>query len=188
MTAGALVRNARLAAGVTQADLAARSSHHQPVISRIERKGGAAFETVEGLLRTLGLRLIAVPLVGPDLADYASEIRERLAQGLPVARVLAELTNTLVAADPHERALLVASPPALTTANWVDSFLAGLVDHLCGAGGPAWTAEASRSTSSDWVLNPFPEDEELEQLIRASTPPAFARHGIYVDLADLASV
>ncbi len=43
MTAGAILRNARLAAGVTQQQLAASSGHHQPAISRIEREGGASF-------------------------------------------------------------------------------------------------------------------------------------------------
>lgn len=188
MTAGTLIRNARSAAGVTQRELAARSNHLQPAISRIERKGGASFRTVEELLGVLGLRLIAVPQGGLSVADYASEIRDRLAQGLPVTRVLVEATNTLVDAGPHERALLVASPPPLTGTPWIDAFLAGLVDHLCGPDGPRWTDEPARFTAVGRVLNPFPDDEVLEGLIRAATPPAFARHGIHVDLADLTSV
>lgn len=188
MTAGSLLRNARLAAGATQADLAAASRHLQPAISRIERRGGASFDTVEHLLRALGLRLIAVPLSRPTVADYASEIRNRIGGDLPVTRVLAEATNTLIEAGPHDLALLVATPPALTTEVRVDAFLAGLVEHVCGTGAPVWTHQPARFTTTDWVLNPFTNDKVLEALIRSATPAAFARHGVYVDVSDLASV
>jgi len=188
VTAGLLLKDSRRATGFTQTGLAASSQIHQSAISRIERQGGASFDTIERLLGALGLRLIAVPISRPTVADYASELRSHVADGRPVIRLLAETTNTLVQATPHERALLVASPPPPTANRGVDSFLAGLVEHVCGLEGPAWTSEPARFTETDWVLNPFPEDSVLDGIIRAATPPAFARHGVYVDASDLASV
>lgn len=188
MTAGAILRNARLAAGVTQQQLAASSGHHQPAISRIEREGGASFATLEHLLAGLGLRVIAVPLTRPTVADLAAELRERVASHQPTTRALAEATNTLVEADPHELPLLVATPPAPTGDPRIDAYLAALVDHLSGTDAPRWTEEPHRSLTEPWTLNPFPADDVLGQLIRENTPLAFARHGVYVDASDLTSV
>ncbi|HWJ98406.1 MAG TPA: hypothetical protein VNQ33_09620, partial [Acidimicrobiales bacterium] len=167
---------------------AASSKHLQPAISRIEREGGASFHTLEHLLGSLGLRVIAVPLTRPTVADHAIELRQRVAAKKPTIRALAEATNNLVEADPRELPLLVATPPAPTTDARVDAYLAALVDHVCGDTAPHWTDEASRTVTEPWILNPFPADAALDQLIRANTPPAFARHGVYIDASDLASI
>lgn len=187
MSAGTILRNARLAAGVTQEQLAASSRHQQPAISRIEREGGASFQTLERLLTSLGLRLIAVPLTRPTVADHAAELRQRLADRKPTTRLLAQITNDLCEATPWELPLLVASAPATTGDRRLDAYLAALVEHVCGETAPPWTAEPDRTATEPWVLNPFPEDEVLAKLIRANTPPAFARHGVFVDASDLAS-
>jgi transcriptional regulator with XRE-family HTH domain len=188
MTAGDVLRNARLAAGVTQAELGASAQYLQPAISRIERRGGASFDTIEQLLSAIGLRLIAVPLTRPTLADHAQDLRERLAAGKPTARALVEVTNSVLEADPSELPLIVATPPAPTNDSGLDAYLAGLVEHACGSSAPKWTREPARYCSEGWVLNPFPGDEVLDELIRSATPPAFARHGVFVDTSDLASV
>ena len=70
----------------------------------------------------------------------------------------------------------------------LDAYLAALVDHVCGDAAPRWTDESGRTLTEPWVRNPFPHNAVIDQHIRASTPPAFARHGVYVDAADLASV
>jgi transcriptional regulator with XRE-family HTH domain len=51
VTAAAVIRNARLAAGLTQAELAARLGTTQPVVARLE--SAAANPTVETLERAL---------------------------------------------------------------------------------------------------------------------------------------
>lgn len=188
MTAGSILRSARLAAGVTQAELAASSHQHQPAISRIEREGGASFNKLEHLLGAIGYRIIAVPLTRPTVADYAAELRAHIAAHKPTTRVLAEAANALVDADPAELPLLVATPPAPTGDPRTDAYLAALVDYVCGDTAPRWTDEPVRTVTEPWVLNPFPEDAVLDEIIRANTPLAFARHGVYVDAADLASV
>lgn len=188
MTAGATLRNARLAAGVTQQQLAASARVQQPAISRIEREGGASFGSLERLLASLGLRLIAVPVGRPTVADLATELRTRVAGAGPTIRLLAEVSNNLIGADPEELPLLVATPPAPTGDRRVDAYLAGLVDHVCGPLAPRWTSDPRRTLDVPWVLNPFPDDRVLDELIRANTPPSFARRGVFVDAADLLSV
>ena len=188
MTAGSILRNARLAAGVTQAELDASSHQNQPAISRIEREGGASFNTLERLLGNLGLRVIAVPIDRPTVVDIAAELRQRVATGKPTSRLLAEAANILVEADPRDLPLLVAAAPAPTGDSRLDAYLAALVDHVCGDAAPRWTDESGRTLTEPWVRNPFPHNAVIDQHIRASTPPAFARHGVYVDAADLASV
>ncbi len=188
MTAGSILRNARLAVGVTQAELAASSQHLQPAISRIEREGGASFSTLEHLLGALGYRVIAVPLTRPTVADLAAELRAHLTAKASTTRVLAEAANNLTSADPTELPLLVATPPAPTSDPRIDAYLAALVDHVCGDAAPRWTSEPVRTVTEPWVLNPFPEDQVLDQLIRTNTPPAFARHGVFVHVSDLVSI
>jgi transcriptional regulator with XRE-family HTH domain len=77
MMAGAFLREARRAAGLSQRELARRAGVAQPVLSRIERgHSSPRFETLDRLLRECGkgLELIERPGIGVD----RSLIRDRL--------------------------------------------------------------------------------------------------------------
>lgn len=189
MRAGEVVRSCRRAARVTQGNLAHLTGTPQPAISRIERTGGANFDTVIELLEGLGLRLIAVP-IGTRLtvAEQVTRIREEIAIGRPTTRSLAQLTNTLVHADRNELPFLVATTPEPTGDRRIDAFVAALVEHVAGTTAPAWVQHSGRFLTDEWVYSPFPDDADLNAIIRSGTPPAFARHGVYVDASDLTSV
>jgi len=75
--AGILVREARLAAGLSQRELARRAGIPQPTLSRIERgRASPRFDTLDRLLRACGK---ALEVVGrPGLGVDRSLIRERL--------------------------------------------------------------------------------------------------------------
>ncbi len=69
MAAGPLIREARVRAGLTQRDLAARAGTTQSVVGRIEAGiGSPRVETVERLLEAAGFtpRVVLDPIVAED--------------------------------------------------------------------------------------------------------------------------
>jgi transcriptional regulator with XRE-family HTH domain len=77
MQAGAMLREARRAAGLSQRELARRAGVPQPAVSRIEREHGSPrIDTLDRLLRQCGkqLELAERPGLGVD----RTLIRERL--------------------------------------------------------------------------------------------------------------
>jgi transcriptional regulator with XRE-family HTH domain len=77
MKAGAVLRNARRRAGLTQRELARVAGVPQPAVSRIERDHvSPRFETLDVLLRGCGLALDLVER--PGLGVDRTSIRERL--------------------------------------------------------------------------------------------------------------
>lgn len=102
MDAGALLRQRRLAHGVSQRDLALRAGTRQATISRIEN--GHEVPTVDRLdqlLTALGERLAlrAVPL-DPERppaavrADRSKDMSSRLEEGFALARFASQLAGT----------------------------------------------------------------------------------------------
>jgi transcriptional regulator with XRE-family HTH domain len=77
MKAGSILREARLAAGLSQAELAARARIRQPAVSRIERDHiSPRLDTFDHLLRACGMELRLVDRAG--LGVDRTLIRERL--------------------------------------------------------------------------------------------------------------
>lgn len=74
-----LIRDARKAAGLTQAQLAARAGMAQPTIARLERPGSnPTVETLDRVLRATGHRLeLGAPERVPGIDE--SQLRERAA-------------------------------------------------------------------------------------------------------------
>ena len=78
MTPDVLLRNARVAAGLTQAEVARRMGTSQPVVARLERPGAnPRFATLERALRATGHRLETAG-VPHDPGIDASLIRQQL--------------------------------------------------------------------------------------------------------------
>jgi transcriptional regulator with XRE-family HTH domain len=78
VNAGPILKEARLRAGLTQRELAARADVPQPAISRIERdRVSPRIDTLDDLLRGCGLALDLVDRPGRDVDRTL--IRERLA-------------------------------------------------------------------------------------------------------------
>src|SRR5437867_13040404 len=77
MRGGAILREARREAGLTQRELARRTDVPQPALSRIEREHlSPRFETLDRLLRGCGRQLELGPRLGRDVDRTL--IRERL--------------------------------------------------------------------------------------------------------------
>jgi transcriptional regulator with XRE-family HTH domain len=82
MSAGTILKEARLRADLTQRELAARADVPQPAISRIERdRVSPRIDTLDELLRNCGLALDLVDRPGRDVDRTL--IRERLALSVP---------------------------------------------------------------------------------------------------------
>ena len=78
MTPDALLREARAAAGLTQAEVARRMGTSQPVVARLERPGAnPRFATLDRALRATGRRLEARAPEHVGSVDE-SQLRERL--------------------------------------------------------------------------------------------------------------
>jgi transcriptional regulator with XRE-family HTH domain len=105
MSAGALLRTARLDAGLTQAQLAARLGFTQPAVARLERAGAnPTVATLDRALRAAGRRLTSEP--APADIDE-TQISERL-RLTPAERLAAFATSQrnlgwLVAGASRER-------------------------------------------------------------------------------------
>ncbi len=187
---GPLLRSARLGAGLTQAQLAASAGVPQPSVSRIETNGSATVELVSRLLGALGLRLVAAPLDRPTVAESALAIRGQVAagaHGTPAFRLLSEVANNVLEADETVLPVLVAAPPPSTGDRRYDAYIAAVVEHRLGEAAPNWTKAGERSVSPEWVVGSTSGNKKLEELIRAATPPAFRRHGVFIHPSDLTS-
>jgi hypothetical protein len=97
------------------------------------------------------------------------------------------LHDDLVRADSASRVALCAMPPLPTGDRRYDALLAALVEHDLERDGlpvPTWAQDPGRQAGGWWV-----EDlPELREAVRQATPPAFARHGVWLDATELESV
>lgn len=94
-SAGILVREARIRAGLGQRELARRARVAQPLLSRIERGlVSPRFETLDRLLRACGVALEPVERPGLDVDRTLIRERLRLSPGERVRRTAEEWAAT----------------------------------------------------------------------------------------------
>ncbi len=109
MTGGALVREARLRAGLTQAALAARVGTTQSAVARVEGGGTSpAYEQIERLVAACGLELYPRLVAASDDGAWAS-VRANLA--LTVTERVAQLVDAVDFVQSGRRALADRRPP-----------------------------------------------------------------------------
>jgi transcriptional regulator with XRE-family HTH domain len=95
MMAGALLKEARRAARLSQRELARRAGVAQPVLSRIERgHSSPRFETLDRLLRECGRGLELVERPGLDVDRTLIRDRLRLTPGQRARLVVREWKST----------------------------------------------------------------------------------------------
>ena len=87
MNTGSLIRDARLAAGLTQAELAARSATSQATLSAYERdRKVPSASTLARLLAAAGRRLSTQPATRPVVVPTKDDLTER-------GRILAQVID-----------------------------------------------------------------------------------------------
>lgn len=194
VNAAKLLREARLAAGFTQRELARRSGVSQPHVSAYET--GKRQPTVPTMARLIdatghGLVLGLRPRTAGrpmSLAEVAVKIavdptHARGGRWFWVREFLRGFADDVAGTD--ERAALMAEPPAGSGATEWDAVLAALAEHLafhhhlpC----PDWTQERARCAQRAWFLSELPTQRAWAV---ETSPAAFRRRNLFVLPADL---
>ena len=190
--AGTLLRQARLAEGVSCRGLARRAETVPSRISEIERAvHDPGVATLEHSLGALGWQLTAVPTRHPTAAAVALAIRDSAVPGIAASetdsafRALISLADGLSASDASSRIVLCFAAPPLTGDERIDAAIAAIVEHFLEVRGllPEWLNATERVLDEPWIPDPY-----ASTTIADETPPAFRRRGVFLARSELGSV
>jgi transcriptional regulator with XRE-family HTH domain len=182
------IRGARLAAGITQQELANRAHTAQPAIAAYE--SGARTPNLATLERLLGaceyeMEVLARPRVrrgAASLAELAQTMAGDLAHGQErdALRLLFGFADDFRASSrPGRIALLQKKPPPTGDARF-DAALAGVAELFAAEGAipaPAWVEEPERFVEPWWFVASRPA---FHAYTLAHTPAVMARHGVFM--------
>lgn len=191
MTAGTLLREARLNRGLSQRALATRSGAVQPTVAALESgRHDPGVATLERFLTASGARLAVLPTRIRPVADAADVIQRLVAdhQLDEAFRELIQVADDLAAEDGAVRVALAVTPPQGIGDHRFDAFLAAVVEHRLSEQDlvlPEWTTEPHRVSEEPWFVSDLPE---YIARARRESPPAFARRGVFLIPDELASV
>ena len=191
--ASGLLKQARLAAGLSARAVARQAGTAQARSSEIERGvHDPAVGTIDRLLRAAGWQLTVLPTRAPTATAVAISIREGGSEGGGPAsedrafRSLLSLSDGLASAEPTLRVALCVAPPPSTGDLRFDAAIAAVVEyHLSRSGLPAppWVREPSRTLAEPWTPDPYAGPE-----LAAEVPESFRRHGVLLAERELESV
>ena len=183
--------------GLTQSDVASLMGTTQPVVARLEAGGrDPRLSTVERYAAALGVDLVARrPTSGSHVTvgRLAERIRARLEgndeSSTETFREVVQFVDDASRLSGEALGDAIGAVPVSTGDRGWDALLAGLADWLAerdGIESARWAAASRRvAPSPGWYVTPH---KRLHRLVRASTPEAFALHGVYIDGASLESV
>lgn len=181
MTAPKLIRLRRLAAGISQRELARRAGTSSATIHRYESG------RVDPSVRTLN-RLLRACLPRrrrwASVAELCDAIDDALTQrDEHVWRLVAEFLDDNEHADDGEFALTVADPPGPATDARAPALAAALAEHLSAQRGlipPSWT-RGTDDVRPWW----FVAGDPFKAVALRESPPSFACRGIFVTAGSL---
>lgn len=184
--AATLLRSARRYRGVSGRALARAAGASQPGVTNLEHgRTDATLGRLERLLRPLNYSLTALPTRLGTVAAAAEHVRRFIESGRPdgALRVVWQLATDLDSANEALRVALCVTPPAPTSDPRFDALLAGVTEHaLAGLPRPTWLNEPWRTLAEPWDVEPVPS---LRAAARSVTPDELARHGVFLDPAEL---
>ncbi len=183
-----MIRSARLAAGLTQLELATRARTAQPAVAAYE--SGARAPNLATLQRLLGacehdIEVLARPRVrrgAASLAELGQAIGVDLEHGRErdALRLLFGFADDFRASSrPGRTALLREKPPPTGDARF-DAALAGVAELFAAEGklpAPAWVDEPDRFVEPWWFVASRPA---FHAYVLAHTPAVMARHGVFM--------
>lgn len=188
MDTALLIRQARLAAAVTQAELADRAGTSQSAIAAYETgRRTPSLPTLERLLHACGHELElaarpqtrrgALPLseLSPIVADDLEHDRERDA-----LRLLFGFADDFRGSSRAGRLGLIRAEPDTTGDQRFDAALAGTAELFAIEAQvpiPAWVNEPDRFVEPWWFATSRPA---FDAYTLARTPAALARHGVFI--------
>jgi transcriptional regulator with XRE-family HTH domain len=188
MEVATTIRGARLAAGITQQELANRAHTAQPAIAAYE--SGSRTPNLATLERLLGaceyeMEVLARPRVrrgAASLAELAQTIVGDLEHGQEhdALRLLFGFADDFRASSrPGRISLLQKKPPPTGDARF-DAALAGVAELFAAEGAipaPAWVEEQERFVEPWWFVASRPA---FHAYTLAHTPAVMARHGVFM--------
>jgi transcriptional regulator with XRE-family HTH domain len=185
--AGALLRQCRRDAGLTQEELADLADTSQSAIAAYESGGRQpTLPVLSRMVRATGHRLRLRAEADPTtfrIADLATAISDTDDESVRLRLVFELLRGA--ADDGRPLRLLVAAEPAPTGDARFDALLAAVAEHLCVHAGitpPAWVHEPQRVLDGLWRVVDLPA-ARAQALVQ--TPASFRRRGVLLDRHDL---
>lgn len=184
-----LIRNARRAAGLSQAALARRAGTSQPTLAAYEAgRLVPRLDTLSRLLDASGhqLEVGAAPTVrrgAVPITDVTRQVRKILAtegDGAAWRRLLDFVDDFRGSPPPGKRSLVQRAPRPCGDRRF-DSAIAALVEFLCTEAGtpfPVWTDEPDRFAEPWWFVSGM---RGFEAMALRDSPITFARHGVFVN-------
>jgi transcriptional regulator with XRE-family HTH domain len=190
--AAGLLKQARLASGLSARGLARQAGTAQARLSEIERGvHDPSVGTIDRSLRATGWQLAVLPTRAPTAATVALAVSEALADDGRASeerafRSLLSLSDGLASAEPALRVALCVAPPPLTGDVRFDAAIAAVVEYHLSRSKlpvPAWVREPSRTLPEPWTPDPYAGPE-----LAAEVPESFRRHGVLLAERELESV
>jgi transcriptional regulator with XRE-family HTH domain len=179
-----LIRSHRLAAGLSQRQLAGRAGTSSATLSRYESgEVDPSTATVNRILRACLPRRRRWASVAELAPALAAALREDPAGAW---RLVGELLDDDRGADDDEFRLSVADAPPPTGDRRADALAAALAEHLSvvrGMAPPEWT-QAPLEVTPWW----FVAGERFAALSLRESPPSFSRRGIFITSGALERV
>jgi len=183
-----LIRAARVAAGITQVELAARAGTTQPAVAAYE--SGARTPGLATLARLLDgcehdVDVIARPRIrrgAASLAELSATISDDLTRDHEddALRLLYGFADDFRGSSRPGQIALLADEPPPTGDERFDAVLAGAAEFFASEAAitaPAWVNGPGRFVEPWWFVASRPA---FHAYTLANTPACFARHGVYI--------
>lgn len=181
-----LIRSHRLAARLSQRELARRAGTSAATLNRYE---SGAIDPSTGTVNRLLHACAPRRRRWASVAELAPALASMLARGPATEawrQTVGEFLDDTRTASDEELRLSVADAPTPTGDLRADAIAAALAEHVCvrrGVVPPAWT-QAPLEATPWW----FPAGERFRALALRESPPSFARRGVFVTTGALERV
>ncbi len=187
MDTASLVRKARAASGLSQAELARLAATSQSAVAAYESgTKQPSWSVLERLVEATGNQLHVSLSADPGLyrlADLAQDLRQT-ADSQRRFRLFLEFLRG-AKEDGRAVQLLVSAEPESTGDAGYDALLAAVAEDLCvtaAVPAPAWTASPGRFLEGFWWVSSLPS-ARARALVHS--PASYRRRGVMLDRVDL---
>lgn len=184
------LKSARESAGLSQSEIARRTSLYQANISEIENGfTDPHLSTVKEYLSALGLKLIPVSRSIPSIQEFALEISSALKQKKSerAFRLLIEFVNQAKKLNRDDFLFATTLRPTNTGDERFDALLAATVEYLHAdrkLPRPNWVTAGRYKLREPWIVDRYATKyDNLERI----TPKQFLDRNILISPAEFAS-
>ena len=185
------LKSARLSAGISQSEIARRTSLYQANISEIENGfTNPNMSTVEEYLSALGLKLIPVSRSIPSIQEFALEMGLALTQKKSerTLRLLIEFVNQVKKLNRDDFIFATTSRPTSTGDERYDALLAATVEYLHverKLPRPNWVTASRYKLREPWIVDKYATKQDNLGKI---TPKQFLDRNILISPTEFVSV